>query len=238
MKDEGILVGRPAQGKHVYNWAVIPKSSIIDVLETELPSSIYPSMHVINSRRSRKILKHLHIVEFVRRDVPSVNRGYITYADIVNVKTSIPIEEIVSKGKEVLKGIDDLVEEFVFDAEEEIKVDEKFMLDLTNTLGTGAKLPRRFYSTQVAFMMESKDGKKIGLMLPLQEMFVYIQDNPEQIRRLIVLPQYHFGIILLNPEEPIHEDIFKSEVLDQISQSLTAFDVLLNKVNIQVAQED
>lgn len=236
MKDEGILVGRPAQGKHVYNWAVIPKNSVIDVLETELPSSIYPHMHIINSRRSRKIMKHLHLVEFVRRDVPSVNRGYITYADIVNIKTSIPVEEIITKGTQSLKSIDDLTEEFVF--EEEIQVDEKFILDLTNTLGTGAKLPRRFYSTQVAFIMESKDGNKIGLMLPLQEMFVYIQDNPEQIKRLIVLPQYHFGIIVLDPEEPIHEDIFKSEVLDQISQSLTAFDVLLNKVNIQVTQED
>lgn len=233
LKEEGILVGRPGQGKHVYNWAVIPKNSQLDVLETELPTELYGDMYTVNSRRARKIMRSLTLVEYVRRDVPSVRAGYISYADVTGIKNKIPVTEVLSN-PELVKSIDSMTEVITF--EEDVDVDEKFILDLTNTLGTGAKLSRRFYSTQVMFEVESEKGK-IGLMMPFQEMFVFLQDNPGLIKQLIVMPTYHFGILTLS--DPIDEEIFKSDVLDAVTQSLTAFENMLNRISItQASTED
>ena len=218
-KLDGILVGRPGQGHLTFNWGVVPKNMVNpDLLECELPTELFPETLVINSKRARRLLKYFYIVEYYRRDVPSVSQGGLTsslpLADIVGVKEKIPLEKILDE----IKRIDPLAEKHDFTGE--VEIDEKFILDLSNALGTGVKMPKRFYATQILLKIE--DGDKVHtIMMPLAEVIAFLQDNPDYIKGLVVLPSYHFGFIIT--EDTISMDVFKDEVLDQITLSIQTF---------------
>lgn len=225
---EGILVGRPAQGKHVFNWAVIPPFASIDVLETSLPTPLFSETLIVNSRRSRQLLRKLYVVEYVRRDSLSFQRSFISFADITNIKKKIPVEEI----EEHIKEVDD--ETRIISFKEEPEINEQFMVDLTSTLGTGAELSRRFYSTQVIFTIKNEENK-YSILIPLKETLLFLQENPAIMKGIILLPKYHFGII--TTKDDINEEIFKEVILDQVQLSAKLFDNLLSRSSMST-QED
>jgi hypothetical protein len=226
-KHDGILVGRPAQGKNTFNFGIIPKDDdSVDMLEIALPTQLYGEVLVVNSKRARRLLKNLYLVEYIRRDAPSAKGGFITYADVIDIKKRIPLDKL----EEQVKEIDSMSEIIKF--KEEVDIDETFILDLSNTLGTGAKLPKRFYSTQVVLKVNVNDTVHT-VMMPLKEVIAFLQDNPGMIKGLIVLPSYHFGIILTS--EVIPETVFKEDILDQISLSLLTFDKLLDVATREAA---
>jgi len=226
-KHDGILVGRPGQGHLNYNWGVIPKASDPDVLESDLPRELFAETLVVNAKRARRLLRYLYIVEYFRRDVPAFRGGAISLADIDSVKERIPLDKIASEATR----IDPLAQVIEFSGE--VEVDESFLRDLSNTLGTGAKLPKRFYSTQVRLQVE--EGETIHtVLMPLAEVITFLQDNPGYVRGLLVLPSYHFGVILTEGSIPM--DIFKEAVLDQAITSWQVFRQMLEAVRFAEAR--
>jgi len=219
-KQDGILVGRPGQGHLIYNWGVIPKASDPDVLESDLPRELFSETLVVNAKRARRLLRYLYIVEYFRRDIPSLRGGAISLADIDSVKERVPLDDIA---KEAAR-IDPLAQ--VIEFSEEVEVDESFLRDLSNTLGTGAKLPKRFYSTQVVLRLEGEAVHTV--LVPLAEVTTFLQDNPGYVRGLLVLPSFHFGIILTEGAIPM--DVFKEAVLDQALTSWQVFRQMMEAV--------
>ena len=223
-RHSGILVGRPAQGRLTYNWGVVPNAPDPDVLECELPKELFAETMLVNAKRARRLLTHFYIVEYTRQDVPSLRGGvasYLSLAHISSVKERIPLESLPSEAKRV----DPLAE--VTEFKEEVEIDEKFLLDLSNTLGTGAKLPKRFYSTPV--VLRVKEGEAVrAVMMPFAEVVAFLQDNPGYVKGLLVLPSYHFGVILTEDVIPI--EVFKEAVLDQVLASWQTFKRMLEAV--------
>jgi len=228
LKKQGILIGRPGQGHLMYNWGVVPPESDVDILESDLPTELFQETLVINSKRARRIPKNLYIVEYIRRDVLSSNKSSLPIADISGVKEKISLDNL----SEQVKKIDPLAELTTFSGEAEI--DEKFILDLSTALGTGAKLPKRFYSTQIVLKVK-EDGEKRDkthtIMMPFAEVIAFLQDNPSYVKGLVVLPTYHFGILLTDNEIPM--EVFKTEILDQITTSLQVFKNMTDKTSLE-----
>ena len=221
---EGLLVGRLSKNKSVYLWSIIPNNyEGVDVLETSAPpqDDIYVTL---NKKRIRKYLRFFVVVKAVRRDVVGPT-GSISFGDIKEISAKLPVAE------DSIKSLDNKGSIHTVEYDE---INDAFLVDISNLLGGGIRHIKRFYSLQVAVNIEGLTSERI--LVPLQEMFLYIMENPGEVTKIAVLPSYHFAVIFL--ENPIPQEIFRDVVVAQATRSATTYMNFVDRATIMMSAEN
>ena len=206
----GLLVGRLARRKSVFLWSLIPKSyDAVDVLETSAPTddSLYL---VMNSQRIRRYLRYFVIAAAVRRDSVGAT-GVIPFGDIREVRQKLPLD---------LENLGKVDEKATIHSVSYNAIDENFLIDISNILGGGIRHIKRFYSLQVIVPIQFND-EVVKVLVPLQEMFLFLQDSPGMVSKLAILPSYHFAFVVIDDTIPL--DTFRDFVVAQATKSATTY---------------
>ena len=213
---DGLFTARPSLGKSTVDFLIIPKTDQIDALM----SSPHPDMDLfaINSRRVTKFLKHFYYVKYTYKVEPR-QTGVIYKASITET-TKIPVN--FENPEKTFEG-HTKAEWYPF--EETPEVDEQFIMDLSRATGAGTALPKRLYGTAVAIPVK-KEEETIPIILNIAEAFLYMQDNPDSIRGVLILPEYKYAVIIL--DEMSFDDLI-DEILDNTTTSIRTFRTTINR---------
>lgn len=214
MGDLGLLVGKLSMSKSIYEYVVIPNRDDIDAMEATPPSAIMKERYVVNTRGVADFLKGLYLVEYKWRRSVTQN-GPLDKAYISNKYQFYPVD--INNPLDSVRGIDPDASYHIF--EEPPIIDSDFLTNLSRSVGTGANLPKRFLSSQMATVVEDGD-KKIPLLINIIESYIWMQENPSKLRGVIIIPSYKIAVIVA---DPITKEELKDEILSRINASLSAF---------------
>lgn len=223
----GLLIGRVTLGTQSHRYVVIPRDrDDIDFLWSMLPDFI-TEIYRLESRVAINFLKGIYEVRFYYKvTVPRfrVGRAYRAILDDKTKFVAIDIDNPVAS----LKKIDEQAEYYAL---RECKIDPNFLVNLSQTLGTGAALATRFLSTQIATYIVDADTP---IIMNFIEAYSWIKEHAEYVRGLAVLPHYKLGIIIL---EPLKLKELK-EIAYKINVSIMDFklDYILNYILPQIEE--
>jgi len=214
---EGILVSRIAKARSIYLWSIIPRMHNLDVLETSAPENDDLYFVVASGGRLRRYLRRLVIAEATRRDVLSPG-GALPMGDIRRVEA----HELTVNA---LKRIDQKAS--VHDVSYE-SVDTNLLIDISSMLGGGVRFVKRFYSLQVIVPIIA-DGNEERILVPLQEMFLFLQESPGSLRQIVVLPSYYFALLIV---EPVSLDILTNVIMKNTLRSSLTYISYVDRLSV------
>ena len=231
LRGEGILVGRPQVGSEAYDFVVLPKRLDLDALSTSPPPSITRQQYKINTSVVDRFLRGLYLVTYTLQVYPT-NNGVMHRALIDDSKNYEPTIIDIDNPVESVKSIDDRVEYDEFKGAP--RIDGQFIYKLSKLVGTLSVMPKRFYATQVAMRVKDDEGVH-PILVPFQESYLFLQENPSLVRGILVLHSYK--LIILIGSEITFEDL-RDEISARASLSRTAFNNDFKKAIIVTATSE
>jgi len=215
---KGILFGRPAISKALYDYFVVPHIDDQITRDTAkvsvLPGEIRRKMLKINTRGLLLLFKDLHIVEYIPK---------ITWI----VKLNIPQQMTIATRITPIDTLD-LTRYELYEFKEVPVVDEEFLVDLSQNVG-GIENVQRLYGIPVLVEIDNEE-KRDKVFVSLIEAWTALEENPGLIKGIKILDEWNWAIIVT--------EINYIEYLYQRSSSLARFNVVLSRARKLVENEE